>query len=196
MREIRAVKACPGCRRLLQVIVNVTFNRKRGAVDGLQPYCRECDARFKNGHKNGLVNFKRELKRRGLDEWTRHRWTEATYHDILAGKNWECHYCGWDVKEWGATGYWLDKIDPDREYEPSNVVPCCWVCNRRKSNSHPSVYTIEIKPHLAEWGRGRIPWQRYLPQATRATFPDLRAYVIRNPQLGLFGGNGDGEDAA
>lgn len=43
-----------------------------------------------------------------------------------------CHYCGLSLKE--EKGYCLDRIDSNRNYVISNVLPCCKICNRAKSN--------------------------------------------------------------
>lgn len=40
-----------------------------------------------------------------------------------------CTYCGGAIETIG-----LDRIDNTRGYEVGNVVPCCGVCNRMKSN--------------------------------------------------------------
>lgn len=43
-----------------------------------------------------------------------------------------CHFCGSDLKN--ENGYCLDRIDSRRGYVFSNVVGCCKICNRAKSN--------------------------------------------------------------
>lgn len=40
-----------------------------------------------------------------------------------------CHYCGTK----GPGG--IDRVDSSKDYVRGNVVPCCWICNRMKSNS-------------------------------------------------------------
>lgn len=37
-----------------------------------------------------------------------------------------CYYCGI------ATGYAVDRVDPDGPYSIENCVQCCWICNRSK----------------------------------------------------------------
>ena len=43
-----------------------------------------------------------------------------------------CHYCGKDVLE--ENGYCLDRIDSNKGYYLHNVVGCCKICNRAKSD--------------------------------------------------------------
>jgi hypothetical protein len=40
-----------------------------------------------------------------------------------------CWYCGYGIRTIG-----LDRIDSDKGYLPSNVRPCCSLCNRAKSD--------------------------------------------------------------
>lgn len=43
-----------------------------------------------------------------------------------------CHYCGDDLKN--ELGYCLDRMDSNKGYTYLNVVGCCKICNRAKSN--------------------------------------------------------------
>lgn len=43
-----------------------------------------------------------------------------------------CSYCGSDLSK--EKGYCLDRIDNNRGYVISNVVACCKICNRAKSD--------------------------------------------------------------
>lgn len=43
-----------------------------------------------------------------------------------------CHFCGSDLKT--EKGYCLDRIDNNKGYIITNVVGCCKICNRAKSN--------------------------------------------------------------
>lgn len=43
-----------------------------------------------------------------------------------------CHFCGDNLKT--EKGYCLDRIDSAKPYIISNVVACCKICNRAKSN--------------------------------------------------------------
>lgn len=41
----------------------------------------------------------------------------------------DCHYCGSKIETIG-----LDRIDPNGNYDIWNVVSCCTLCNRMKSD--------------------------------------------------------------
>ena len=43
-----------------------------------------------------------------------------------------CHFCGDDLKN--EKGYCLDRVDSTKGYSITNVVACCKICNRAKSN--------------------------------------------------------------
>lgn len=43
-----------------------------------------------------------------------------------------CHFCGSDLKR--ENGYCLDRVDSNLGYIISNLVPCCKICNRAKSD--------------------------------------------------------------
>ncbi len=50
-----------------------------------------------------------------------------TRNEFLSFWQKPCHYCGSDISTIG-----LDRIDNNKGYELSNVVPCCDRCNRMK----------------------------------------------------------------
>ncbi len=43
-----------------------------------------------------------------------------------------CIYCGGTLPRWGSG---LDRIDCKKGYTPTNIVPCCTVCNRMKCDT-------------------------------------------------------------
>ncbi len=173
------IKICSGCRRPL-LVTPETFNRKTQSVDGLQPYCRECDFRQKHEPEKSWKAFVRCLKARSLGE--ERVWSADVYFRTIGDRL--CHYCKGDVSSWSG-GYWLDKIDPAGRYEPANCVPCCWPCNCVKSNRPEAVFREDLSPLLAEFGPGKVPWgARYPTRFKRVEPPNLSAYV-RSPQLSL-----------
>lgn len=40
-----------------------------------------------------------------------------------------CYYCG-ELREYNG----IDRIDSNIGYEDNNIVPCCEICNKMKSN--------------------------------------------------------------
>ena len=173
---IPLTKWCSGCKRTLTVIVNVTFNLKTAAHDGLQPWCRECDMANKPRAENGWANFRKKLRdrKRGEERY----WTEAIYLEMMEAKGWKCKYCGCDVSVWGS-GYWVDKIDPTRPYKPDNCVAACWPCNCLKREGKGGVFSGFVAAKVQEWGWGKVPWQILYPRFRRVddAIPDLSEYV-------------------
>lgn len=167
-------KKCPSCKRLLLLLKNVTFNAKRGAPDGFQPWCRECDHSNKNTIEYGWTEFSRLLRSSRSER--PEEWTETMYRDLI-GKG-ECHYSGSALRVWGG-GHWIDRISNARPHTPANCVPCCWPCNRRKSSRNPEAATREIEALVLRYTRGKIPWDEVdgrKPYASRR--PSLADYVV------------------
>lgn len=70
-----------------------------------------------------------------------------------------CHYCGKPLvynehsRDWGSNltrAHQLDRKDNIRGYEFNNVVPCCWTCNRLKSDAFNYEEFILLSPALKE----------------------------------------------
>ena len=58
--------------------------------------------------------------------------TFSQYTTLIGGGG--CHYCQGSLP---ATGHGLDRKDSDLGYTFDNCVPCCWDCNRVKSDRIP-----------------------------------------------------------
>ncbi len=102
--------------------------------------------------------YQRYKTKRGLE-------VTITYDDLIEIiNNPECHYCGEillynkhtrnELKEHNTRAYQLDRKDNNKGYTKDNVVPCCWTCNRLKSNVFsfeefmmlaPTIKDIKIK---------------------------------------------------
>lgn len=59
--------------------------------------------------------------------------------DTLVKNN--CHYCKIPVKD---KPMGIDRVNPKKGYILMNCVPCCWTCNRAKSN----MSYIDFKEYL------------------------------------------------
>ena len=99
-------------------------------------------------HRNSKVNF--ELKYEDLVE-------------IIENNN-SCHYCGTSLTYNKHSRYWgennsrahqLDRKNNNIGYTKENVVPCCWECNRLKSNRFTYEEFIKLSPVLKEIMSGR-----------------------------------------
>jgi len=74
-------------------------------------------------------------------------------HKILLKQN--CHYCNGPLAE---TGSGLDRIDNQKGYIISNVVPCCSNCNRIKCHLLTSDETLLIIKALKKFRKGKNTW--------------------------------------
>lgn len=98
-----------------------------------------------------------------------------------------CHFCGNDLKN--ENGYCLDRIDSQKNYIISNVVPCCKVCNRAKSNMnyHDFLDWIEKaanhmklqKQNMKELEELRITQELYI-ELEEALYKELHKNKPRN----------------
>ena len=79
--------------------------------------CRACKA-AQPEQKFAVVRA--QARYRG-DHWA------LTFEEFMRFWQMSCHYCGET-----PTGVRLDRVDPTQGYEVSNVVSCCWACNRGK----------------------------------------------------------------
>lgn len=69
-----------------------------------------------------------------------------------------CHYCGVEPRQFRkckgcqapAEYNGIDRVDSKKGYEPSNVVPCCFICNRAKMNM-PQIEFLEYINRLASF---------------------------------------------
>lgn len=200
------LKRCHGCGLIYAVVIGTTFNVKRAAPDGLQPFCLACDSRQKSEIPKGYARLLAAL------DGTPHAatWTRRIYlalfaaGDGLGGRprgDGCCHWCGGRVNAWtrarkadtpsrNSSGYWLDRLSNDRvddlkAYFPENCAPCCTPCNFERGNKPVSEWIPIVTPLIADYGWGRVAWPdaRKAAGYTRATPPDLTAYRRDQPTL-------------
>ena len=85
-----------------------------------------------------LRGYKSAAKRRGLK-------FELSREEFVALTKRSCYYCGVDPHTVYSAGHHyingtyvyngIDRIDNDKDYTSSNVVPCCFACNRAKMDT-------------------------------------------------------------
>lgn len=104
-----------------------------------------------NGKIRGFKEIREELARlryaallhaakaRGIEV----RLTLDEYRQVTAS---DCFYCGGDLP---FAGYGLDRKDPSGAYTLDNVVPCCKVCNRIKTDLLDARTMSGVKGQLA-----------------------------------------------
>lgn len=87
-------------------------------MDKLGKAYRQYNRTSKGRFRRGLAR----AKKKGIT------WTLAlTEYEYIIDQN--CYYCGGPLDE---AGIGLDRLDSKEGYITSNVVPCCWQCNRIK----------------------------------------------------------------
>ena len=84
--------------------------------------------------QRGVYNFKYGRRYRRLHGGAKRRGIEWGFapEDLHEFYDAPCHYCGGEVVQ--RLG--LDRVDNNKGYVPGNVVQCCAMCNRMKSD-HP-----------------------------------------------------------
>jgi 5-methylcytosine-specific restriction endonuclease McrA len=89
-----------------------------------------------------------------------------------------CHYCGAPpsrVKKRSDESYvynGIDRIDNAKGYEPENVVPCCWECNKSKGSKSYDDFMAWIK-RIADFHNNRT-------ESEYSLSPFLRIYEELN----------------
>lgn len=128
-------------------------------------FCRSCSAK-----KNAAAGNAASVTRRRLRpyEWlyramcreaaSVNRKVFLSYDEFVAyTKIKECEYCGYLIQwsEYATNGkirnkaVWnLDRANSDRHYEVNNVVVCCALCNKVKSNMFTYNQFKKIAPHI------------------------------------------------
>jgi 5-methylcytosine-specific restriction endonuclease McrA len=56
-----------------------------------------------------------------------------------------CHYCG-------GPGGGIDRVDPGRPYEPTNVVAACWPCNNMKGTMTMDEWLAHMRKVISRFG--------------------------------------------
>lgn len=77
--------------------------------------------------KSRINQLRNSAKTRNIEV----RLMDYEYNNLL---NIGCHYCGKELLT--ENGYCLDRVDSNKGYTLYNVVGCCKICNRAKSDMH------------------------------------------------------------
>lgn len=72
-----------------------------------------------------------QYKYRANQKGIEFRLTKKSFKRVIDS---DCFYCG--VKKAGG----IDRYNNDKGYFHGNITPCCWTCNRAKSNMDPFEY--------------------------------------------------------
>lgn len=94
---------------------------------------------FEAAHNELYGNYKRDAKKRDYN-------FELSLEDFKSIIKLPCYYCGQlpyaKFKDALFTG--LDRIDNSTGYFPTNVVPCCTICNRTKSDMNVDEFVKHV----------------------------------------------------
>ena len=116
--------------------------------------CRKCTQK-----KRPYEHILNELIHSCLNK-TNH-FIDLSYEDFVSIiENSNCHYCDKKLKfnehtrdensNYVSRAYQLDRKNNDLGYIKENVVPCCWNCNRMKSDIYSYEDFIKLSPILKE----------------------------------------------
>ena len=107
---------------------------------------RKRDAKYYNRTPSG--RYKRAVftaKKREID-------FHLTFDDYSTLVIKPCHYCSSAVN---PTGVGLDRIDPNKGYAVSNVVPCCGACNVMRNRVLTFEEMVYVSGCLKEYRRSK-----------------------------------------
>lgn len=126
-------KKCFRCGRWLSLD---WFYRSSYQKDGYSGDCKQCQMEAKECRYN-LYKKNSNAKRKGFSL------TKEEFYDITSKP---CFYCGEYTKEDinGVPFVGVDRIDSNKGYEISNVVPCCEICNRMKLDYELNLFVKHV----------------------------------------------------
>lgn len=103
--------------------------------------CNKCRERKKpvSGNDSDTEEADDEFSGRNFNYKTRYKKYQASdpefdipLEDFVLMIVDKCYYCGKRDLARGFNG--IDRVDPTLPHIPTNCVPCCWICNRMKSD--------------------------------------------------------------
>jgi hypothetical protein len=134
--------------------------------------------------KTRLSMLKSSAKARGINV----NLSLNKYQNLI---NLGCMYCGINLKD--EKGYCLDRLDSRQGYNITNVVPCCKICNRAKSDMDVNDFIswvkrtskhmdkqLEVVQKMNNQGFVYSPEIEHKVHASLNTRPDFRIKVV-NP---------------
>jgi len=150
------------CSKCKKEKTRSSFNKTASRKSGIMTVCRQCDKvsvydwQNKNKERYGFRLLKNAAKR------TR-RIIDISYEEYCKIITLPCFYCEEPIwqsnKKYSEFGHGLDRIDNNKGYLKSNVIPACGSCNRGRSD----IFTVE------EW---------------RVAIAAVKSYRLNKPDLG------------
>lgn len=128
------MKSCTVCKK----VKNLTeFHNHPGARDGVQTYCKECSHIKATSEDAKKYNKEYYSSKKGRYNKYKHAYSvmgrdikfNLTYEEFITFWQKPCYYCGSEIETIG-----IDRVDNKKDYDMENLIPCCWICNRMKSD--------------------------------------------------------------
>lgn len=118
--------------------------------------CAAIEKTIKRNHKlrlpDGASHWNRYYKTHLKDARTRKIDTKLTLEKYKEICQKDCFYCGAKPERKAHSNLYgeiykntIDRIDSDDFYHDNNIRPCCWMCNKMKSNSKEEEFLEKIK---------------------------------------------------
>ena len=126
-------KFCPCCKDFIDISL---FGKNKRRADGYNEYCNNC---LKYDAKKRYDHYKHNAKGRKLC----FNLTLDEFKDITSKP---CIYCNGFSTYFNNTGICgIDRIDSSKGYTIDNVIPCCEMCNKMKSNYDVNDWLNKVK---------------------------------------------------
>ena len=107
-----------------------------------------------------LNNKMKEIVKKEYYQYLKPRVPKKLHEQILQRDNYQCQYCGADLKQHQAEGFsaQVDHIRSQRaggKHNPENLLACCWKCNLGKKDY--DLFRYNDDPDTDENGSSRPP---------------------------------------
>jgi hypothetical protein len=86
---------------------------------------RQNNNKYHRTDKGRFARLRQKAGSRGID-------VTLTFDEFVTLVRQPCHYCGGQL---APTGYGLDRVENNGDYSSTNVVSCCFDCNRIKGET-------------------------------------------------------------
>lgn len=117
------IAGCKG-KHKAQGLCSSHYDKQRFKVHGSRPYNAAVADKYHRSVGGQFKSLRDGAKKRGLE-------VSITKIDFKLLRLQTCYYCGGPLP---PKGHGIDRLDNSLGYLKDNVVPCCYPCNRTKSD--------------------------------------------------------------
>jgi hypothetical protein len=89
--------------------------------------------KYQSKPSNKFKTYELNAKKRGKE-------FNISFDEFMTFWQLPCSYCGSDIETIG-----LDRVDSEIGYNLNNIIPCCKICNRMKSNTPTETFINHCK---------------------------------------------------